>query len=115
MILVVAEQLTLRLILMHQGKFLQTVKTAPEALRILRNPPGNLQGVILDDHVANAKLVASYVRSHVPGIILVSLQVAQRNSPFSDVPKAVGEVAMGQMSREARYIWERSYGSHRAR
>jgi hypothetical protein len=115
MILVVAEQLTLRLILMHQGKFLQTAQTAPEALRILRNTPGNLQGVILDDRIANAKLVAGYVRTHVPGIILVSMQVALRNSPFSDVPKAVGEVAVGQMPGEMRYVWERSYGSRRGR
>ncbi|MDF2628988.1 MAG: hypothetical protein K0R39_2819 [Symbiobacteriaceae bacterium] len=109
MILVVAEQLNLRFLLLHQGKFIQSARTATEALRILRNGPGNLQGVVLDEKVTNSRLVSGYVRTHIPNLTLVSMQLAMRHSPFSDVAPAQGMVAAGSQSPEvARYVWDRS-------
>ncbi|HWI60683.1 MAG TPA: hypothetical protein VNT75_02460, partial [Symbiobacteriaceae bacterium] len=106
MILVVAEQLTLRFLLMHQGKFIQSARTATEALRILRAGPPNLQGVVLDEKVTNSRLVSGYIRAHIPNLRLVSMQLAVRHSPFSDVPAAVGQAAAASME-ESRYVWDR--------
>lgn len=108
MILVVAEQLNLRFLLMHQGKFIQSARTATEALRILRDVPGNLQGVVLDDKVINSRLVSGYVRSHIPNLTLVSMQLAMRHSPFSDVPADAAMTAAARQPDENRYVWDRS-------
>lgn len=109
MILVVAEQLNLRFLLMHQGKSIRSARTATEALRILRNSPPNLQGVVLDEKVTNSRLVSGYIRAHIPNLTLVSMQLATRQSPFSDVPAAVGAAAAARMDDGAgRYVWDRS-------
>jgi hypothetical protein len=114
MILVVAEQLNLRFLLLHQGKFIQSARTATEALRILRTGPENLQGVVLDEQVANSKLISGYIRTHIPNMKLVSMQLAMRNSPFSDVPRTHGlAAANGKPQDTARYVWDRSQSIHR--
>lgn len=114
MILVVAEQLNLRFLLLHQGKFIQSARTATEALRILRNGPGNLQGVVLDEKVTNSKLISGYIRTHIPNMTLVSMQLAMRNSPFSDVARTHGMVAATSQTPEVpRYIWDRSQSIHK--
>lgn len=114
MILVVAEQLNLRFLLLHQGKFIQSARTATEALRILRDGPENLQGVVLDDQVTNSRLVSGYIRTHIPNMTLISMQLAMRHSPFSDVAPAQGLVAAGSKAPEvARYVWDRSQSIHK--
>ncbi|HLN60555.1 MAG TPA: hypothetical protein VK464_03315 [Symbiobacteriaceae bacterium] len=110
MILVVTNELDLRFLLMHQGKTLQSVRTATDALRVLRNGTSQLEGVILDHRVTNSKLVAGYVRTHVPGLTLVSWQLAMRSSPFSTVPREAGDMLPIDRGIEdsTRYIWDRS-------
>ena len=85
MILVVTDKLDLRFLLQHQGRFIQSVRTATDALRYLRTSPANLQGIVLDERVINSRLVASYCKANTPDIKLVSWQLAQRNSPFRSV------------------------------
>ena len=109
MILVVVEQLDLRFVLMHQGKFIRSARTATEALRVLRSSPGNLQGVVLDERIPNGRLVSGYIRTHIPGLTLVSWQLALRASPFSDVPREDGIVVpTPRQYEEVRYVWDRS-------
>lgn len=108
MILVVAEQLNLRFLLMHQGKFIRSARTATEALRILRDGPANLQGIVLDEKVVNGRLILGYVRTHIPNMTLVSMQLAMRHSPFSDVVPDSTLVAAGKLPEENRYVWDRS-------
>lgn len=107
MILVVAEQLSLRFLLQHQGRTIQSARTATEALRLLRNGFPHIQGIVLDERMENSKLVSGYVHSHAPGLQLISYQAAQRHSPFSLMPAPVGEhkAAGGD---ENRYVWDRS-------
>ncbi|HYF92623.1 MAG TPA: hypothetical protein VD969_10250 [Symbiobacteriaceae bacterium] len=108
MILVVAEQLTLRFVLMHQGKFLRSARTATEALRILRDGNLHLQGVVLDDKIVNSRLVSGYVRTHIPHLTLISMQLALRHSPFSDVAPEAEMAAAARLAEENRYVWDRS-------
>ncbi|HYG58717.1 MAG TPA: hypothetical protein VD902_11725 [Symbiobacteriaceae bacterium] len=109
MILVVVEQLDLRFLLMHQGKFLRSAKTATEALRFLRSNPTNLQGVVLDERIPNGRLVSGYIRTHIPNITLVSWQMALRASPFSDVPREGGiMIPVRRPDEDTRYVWDRS-------
>lgn len=82
MILVVTDQMNLSFLLQHQGVFLHCTPSATEALRVLRDSLTNISGVVLDDRLHNSKLVSGYVRTHAPGVKLVSWQMAQRNSPF---------------------------------
>jgi hypothetical protein len=106
MILVVTDELTLRFILQHQGKFIQNARTATDALRILRQATGNLEGVILDDRLPNSRLVSVYVRMNAPGVMLVPWRVAVRHSPFSMLPRedalAVGNT---HSAEPVRYVW----------
>lgn len=113
MILVVAEQLNLRFLLMHQGKFMQSARTATEALRILRTGPTNLQGVVLDETITNSRLVSGYVRNHAPNLTLVTMRMAERRSPFSDVPPEAGMAAAARQSEANRYVWDRSQSLHK--
>lgn len=113
MILVVTEKLDLRFLLQHQGRFIQSVRTATEALRYLRTNPTNLQGIVLDERVLNSKLVAGYCKTHAPTIKLVSWQLAQRNSPFRTVKEeAPAEVPVTRtrlwQPDRSRYIWDRN-------
>lgn len=114
MILVVTEKLDLRFLLQHQGRFIQSARTATEALRYLRTNPPNLQGVVLDERVLNSKLVAGYCKANAPHITLVSWQLAQRNSPFRSVKEEAPAVAAAgsgsrrwQQPDRTRYIWDR--------
>jgi|GEM_PF-3409647 len=108
MILVVTEQLTLRFLLQHQGRFIQSVRSATDALRVLRTEPANLQGVVLDERLPNSRLVSSFVRTHVPGVMLVSWQVAQRRSPFSAVEPEEEVILIRPTDDHSRYVWDRS-------
>jgi hypothetical protein len=109
MILVVTGELNLRFLLMHQGKTLQSARTATDALRILRAASNNLEGVILDHRVSNSKLVAGYVRTHIPGVTLVSWQLASRSSPFSTVPREHDSfLPFPHVEESPRFVWDRS-------
>jgi hypothetical protein len=107
MILVVTDQLTLRFILQHQGKFIQNARTATEALRVLQQTTGNLEGIVLDDRLPNSRLVTGYVRTNLPGVVLVPWLTALRHSPFSPVPREDGLTPGGtRPATPARYIWD---------
>ncbi len=110
MILVVTEQLDLRFVLQHQGRFIRSARTASDALRILRSTPGSIQGIVLDERVANSRLVAGYARTHAPGIRLVSWRLAQRHSPFRNVREEQETRATPRpiTSDGNRYVWERN-------
>lgn len=88
MILVVSNQVSLRFVLQHPGKTIHMAHTATDALRILRTTNDKVEGIVLDERVTNSRLVAGYVRTHVPNLPTVSFQVALRNSPFSTVPES---------------------------
>jgi hypothetical protein len=102
MILVVTEQMNLRFVLQHQGKFLQSARTGTEALRILRDNLNNIQGVVLDDRISNSRLVSSYVRTNAPGVKLVSWQLAQQHSPFRIEGEQVNP--KGTERNESRFV-----------
>lgn len=107
MILVVAEHLELKFVLLHQGRFMQSARTATDALRVLRGNLPNIQGVVLDYGVPNARLVSGYLRNNAPGLRVVSMQIAQRNSPFRSIT-AEDRRALQQSGELDRYIWDRS-------
>jgi hypothetical protein len=108
MILVVVEQMNLSFLLQHQGRFLRRAGSATEALRILRESVGGLQGVILDERMQGSRLVAGYVRTHVPGVPLVPWNLAQRHSPFRNVGDMEKEASKLGQAEQVRYVWDRS-------
>lgn len=107
MILVVTEQLNLNFLLQHQGKFIRSARSATDALRILRSDMTSIQGVVLDERISASRLVSGYVRTHVPGIQLVSWHVAQRHSPFRTVGEE-GSTANRTANEYSRYVWDKA-------
>lgn len=111
MLLVVVEQLNLAFLLQHQGRFLRSCKTAREAIQALQTQGESIEGVIVDDAVANSKVVTGYIRNKMPDLPVVSWQIAQRNSPFKNVAVSVPESALTapkpspKEDPEDRFVW----------
>jgi hypothetical protein len=108
-ILVVSEQLNLRFLLQHQGKFIHSARTATEALRVLRDHLPQVKGIILDEHMPSSRLVETYCRTYAPALRVVSWRIAQRNSPFTIAyEQSMSGVAVAMHAppeQELRYVY----------
>ncbi len=105
MILVVAEQLNLKFMLQHQGKFVLSAKSAREAVRLLQTSSDAIEGVVLDDALPSIRMVTGYIRNKMPELQVVPWQVAQRNSPFRRVLKEAPAGTQAAAPQEDRYVW----------